>query len=163
MMIRVVSERDREAFLSLSEQFYSSPAVEHPVPRAYHEETFALLLRSQEYALGYMLEWEEECAGYALLAKTYSREAGGMVLWVEELFVLPQYRSHGLGREFFAFAEQYAKERGYARIRLEAEEENVRALSLYKRLGYEEMGYLQMYKQLRNSSQKQEDVPAISR
>ena len=153
-MIRPITAQDREVFLSLSEQFYSSPAVLHAVPRAFHEEAFAYLLSSQDYALGYLLEWEGECAGYALLSKTYSREAGGMVLWLEELFLLPRFRSHGLGSEFFAFAEQYAKEQGFARIRLEVEEENVRALSLYKRLGYQGMEYRQMYRQLRDSAQK---------
>ena len=111
-------------------------------------------MRSETYALGFMLESEGECAGYALLAKTYSREAGGMVIWLEELFVLPQFRSHGLGREFFSFLEKYTAENGYARIRLEAEEENVRALSLYQRLGFEYMDYKQMYRQLRDSSKK---------
>ncbi len=153
-MIRKICERDREVFLSLSEQFYSSPAVLHPVPKAFHEETFCELMRSETYALGFMLESEGECAGYALLAKTYSREAGGMVIWLEELFVLPQFRSHGLGREFFSFLEKYTAENGYARIRLEAEEENVRALSLYQRLGFEYMDYKQMYRQLRDSSKK---------
>lgn len=151
VMIRKISERDREAFLSLSEQFYSSPAVLHPVPKAFHEDTFRELMRSEEYAVGFMLESDGECAGFALLAKTFSREAGGLVLWLEELFVLPQFRSHGLGREFFSFLEQYAAEKGCARIRLEVEEENVRAVSLYKRLGYENMDYRQMYKQLRDS------------
>ena len=33
-MIRPITAQDREVFLSLSEQFYSSPAVLHAVPRA---------------------------------------------------------------------------------------------------------------------------------
>ena len=61
---------------------------------------------------------------------------------------------HGNAKGVVAFAEQYAKEQGFARIRLEVEEENVRALSLYKRLGYQGMEYRQMYKQLRDSVQK---------
>ncbi len=153
-MIRKITQKDRDVFLSMSEMFYSSPAVLHPVPASFHEETFCTLMRSDEYALGYLLEREGECAGYALLAKTYSREAGGMVLWLEELFVLPQFRSHGLGKEFFAFLEKYAEENHFARIRLETEEENVRAISLYKSLGYGEMEYRQLYKQLRDPSTK---------
>ena len=72
-----------------------------------------------------------------------------MVLWLEELFILEEYRSRGLGREFFSAVEAYARENGYARIRLEVEADNVRARSLYERLGYLPLAYEQMVKQLR--------------
>lgn len=88
------------------------------------------------YAYGCLLEEDGRAVGYALTATTYSRESGGKVLWLEELYILEEYRSRGLGREFFAFAEEYARRNGYARIRLEVEEDNVRARSLYERLGY---------------------------
>ena len=54
-------------------------------------------MRSRAYADGCMLEEDGESVGFGLVAKTWSREAGGMTLWLEELFILPQYRSRGLG------------------------------------------------------------------
>ena len=33
----------------------------------------------------YFFECENEAAGYGLIAKTYSQEAGGMVWWIEEV------------------------------------------------------------------------------
>ena len=148
-MIRAIENRDREAFLSLSAQFYSSAAVLHPVPQRFHEDAFDEMMRSDAYAGGFMLEADGKTVGFALVAKTYSREAGGMVLWLEELFILEEYRSRGLGREFFSAVEAYARENGYARIRLEVEADNVRARSLYERLGYLPLAYEQMVKQLR--------------
>ena len=147
-MVRKITRADRDAFLWLSEMFYASPAVMHAVPKAYHERAFEELMRSDEYADGYILESEGKIVGFGLTAKTYSREAGGKVLWLEELFVLEEYRSCGLGREFFAMAEAEAREKGFARIRLEVEEENIRARSLYERLGYRPLGYSQMVKEL---------------
>lgn len=45
--------------------------------------------------------WKDnQKAGYALLAKMFSQEAGGEVIWIDEIFVLPQFRSIGLGSEF---------------------------------------------------------------
>ena len=148
-MVRRIRREDRENFLRLSEMFYASPAVLHGVPEKYHEDMFEELMRSDEYADGYILEADGKCVGYGLTAKSYSREAGGRVLWLEELFILEEYRSRGLGREFFAAAEEYASANGFARIRLEVEEDNVRARSLYQRLGYEDLTYLQMVKELR--------------
>lgn len=157
-MIRKLEPADRDTFIRLSELFYASPAVLHPLPRAFHEEAFDEIMRSRDYADGCLLEVGGEAVGFGLVAKTYSREAGGKVLWLEELFVLPAYRSCGLGREFFAAAEQYARENGFARIRLEVEEDNVRARSLYERLGYEDLEYRQMVKQLRPSGAEGEEA-----
>lgn len=147
-MVRKMTQADREDFLRLSEIFYASPAVMHSIPFAYHERAFEELMRSDEYGEGYILEKDGKAVGFGLTAKTYSREAGGKVLWLEELFVLPEFRSCGLGREFFAMAEAQAIKEGFARIRLEVEEENGRARSLYERLGYKTLGYRQMYKEL---------------
>lgn len=148
-MIRKLEPQDRAEFIRLSELFYASPAVLHPLSHAYHEDTFDELMRSRDYADGYMLFSDGKAVGFGLVAKTYSREAGGMVLWLEELFILEEYRSRGLGREFFSAVEAYARENGYARIRLEVEADNVRARSLYERLGYLPLAYEQMVKQLR--------------
>lgn len=150
-MIRRITEGDREDFLRLSEEFYASPAVLHAVPRRYHEAAFAELMRSDEYADGFIVEADGKTVGIALTAKTFSREAGGKVLWLEELYILPEYRSRGLGREYFAFIEEYARKEGFARIRLEVEEENVRARALYGRLGYLPLEYCQMFKDLSRS------------
>ncbi len=147
-MIRRIERKDREIFIRLSEQFYSSSAVLHSVPTNYHERMFEELMRSDEYADGYILEADGKEVGFALTAKTYSREAGGKVLWLEELYILEEYRSRGLGKEFFALAEKYAADYGFVRIRLEVEEENTRARALYERLGYLPLEYRQMVKEL---------------
>ena len=46
------------------------------------------------------------------------------------------------------FIEEYARKNNFARIRLEVEEYNVRALALYERLGYRPLDYCQMVKEL---------------
>ncbi len=147
-MIRKIEEKDRKEFLRLSKIFYASAAVLHDIPERFHEKAFEEMMRSDIYAEGYLFEEEGKAAGYALNAKTYSREAGGMVLWLEELFILPEYRSRGLGRTYFALMEERAVKEGFARIRLEVEEDNVRARALYERLGYIPLAYGQMVKEL---------------
>ena len=57
----------------------------------------------------------------------------------------PEGRSRGLGREFLAYV---AERSGAARLRLEVAADNVRARALYAAMGYEELPYEQMYRQL---------------
>ena len=146
-MIRKLTENHRDLYIRMAEEFYSSDAVLHPIPRAYIERTADEALQSDAYAEIYLLECEGEPAGYGLTARTFSQEAGGSVLWIEELYIREQFRSRGLGREFFSYIEEKNKDRT-ARIRLEVEEENTGAGSLYGRRGYEKLDYKQMIKDL---------------
>ena len=74
-------------------------------------------------------------------------EAGGVMVWVEDLYIRPAYRGQGLGSRFLAWLEEQL--RGDAvMLRLETEPENERAQELYYRLGYENLNYLQMIKRL---------------
>ncbi len=120
----------------MAHDFYRMPAVDHPVPDSY--------LEKQEL---FILEWEGKVAGYGLIAKTFSQEAGGMVYWLEELYILEEYRSKGLGSEYFRYMEEH-KEEGVTRFRLEVEKENERAWKLYKRQGYDWLEYDQMIKRI---------------
>ena len=145
-MIREMKLEDRDVYLKMAHDFYHSPAVLYPIPDSYIERTFEDCMNGGTYALGYILESEGQTAGYGLVAKTFSQEAGGYVYWLEELYILDDYRSKGLGSEFFAYVEEH-KEEGVTRFRLEVEDDNVRAAALYERLGYKPLAYNQMVKE----------------
>ena len=147
-MIRKMTENDRKLYIEMAEEFYSSDAVLHPVPREYFEKTADEALRSDVYAEIFILDCEGIPAGYGLTARTFSQEAGGQVLWIEELYIREEFRSRGLGREFFSYIEEKNSGKA-ARLRLEVEEDNTRAISLYKRLGYEMFDYKQMVKNVK--------------
>ena len=76
MEFHKLQEADRDTFLEMAREFYHSDAVLKPVPDSYFENTLKECLRSDEYLLCYILEWGENAAGYALLSKSYSPEAG---------------------------------------------------------------------------------------
>ena len=147
-MIRKITEKDRALFLRLSEEFYRSDAVSHAIPSSHHERAFEEVMRTDTYTEAFFIECGGEVAGYLLTSNAYSREAGGMMLWVEELYLMPQYRGRGLGQEAFAFIEQKAKQEDLRRIRLDVCESNRRAIALYERLGFGELEYKQMIKDL---------------
>lgn len=143
-MIRPIRQNDREHYLSMAHAFYESDAVLAPVPLSHMEKTFDLLMEGSPYAEAFILEKEGKTAGYALLARTWSQEAGGEVIWIEEIMVLPEFRGMGLGTEFFAFLEErFPKAK---RFRLEVEDENEGAVRLYKNLGFSWFDYKQMKK-----------------
>ena len=88
-MFRRITKDDRALYLSLAREFYASPAVLHGVPDAYLQRTFDEAVRSDTYAEIYILG---EGGGYALLAKSFSQEAGGPVVWLDEFYVREEAR-----------------------------------------------------------------------
>ena len=144
-MIRKFVPEDREDYIRFSTEFYNSSAVDKPVPREHFEQCFDEMMRSDVYVQGYMLVCDGNNVGYCVTMKTYSVEAGGITIWIDELFVLEEYRSKGLGRELFKYIEENGDKK-LRRIRLEVELENGRAISLYKKMGFEPAPYDGMWK-----------------
>lgn len=144
-MIRKFVPEDREDYIRFSTEFYNSSAVDKPVPREHFEQGFDEMMRTDVYVQGYMLVCDGNNVGYCVTMKTYSVEAGGITIWIDELFVLEEYRSKGLGRELFKYIEENGDKK-LRRIRLEVELENGRAISLYKKMGFEPAPYDGMWK-----------------
>lgn len=144
-MIRKFVPEDREDYIRFSTEFYNSSAVDKPVPREHFEQGFDEMMRSDVYVQGYMLVCDGNNVGYCVTMKTYSVEAGGITIWIDELFVLEEYRSKGLGRELFKYIEENGDKK-LRRIRLEVELENGRAISLFKKMGFEPAPYDGMWK-----------------
>ncbi len=147
-MIRSVAFADRQQYITMCKEFYHSDAVLHPVPENYFRWTFDALMEHTPYAAAYIIEQDGEAAGYALLAKSFSQEAGGIVLWIEELYIRPQFQGHGLGTAFFRFLEEQ-NDGTVKRYRLEYEPDNVRGAALYRRLGFVPLAYGQMIKEVK--------------
>ena len=147
LTFRPITAADETDFYTMAEEFYHSDAVLHPIPAEYHRRAFAELMRSGQYLSGYIFTDGDNTAGFAVTNRMMQHEAGGVMVWVEDLYIRPAYRGQGLGSRFLAWLEEQL--RGDAvMLRLETEPENERAQELYYRLGYENLNYLQMIKRL---------------
>lgn len=141
-MLRPFSAEDRALYCQMAHDFYRSEAVDHTIPDAFITRTADAVLDGTPFAAIYLLEQDGTTVGYALLALTWSQEAGGPAVWVDELYLLPQFRGQGLGTKFFQELETLYP--NAARFRLEIEPDNVRAKALYTRMGFTGLNYGQM-------------------
>lgn len=142
--IRKIIQSDKDVFIEMGREFYNSDAVLYNIDDSFHYNTFDELMRSDVYLECYIFETESgEIAGYALLDKMFSHEVGGMLVWVEELYVRSEFQGNGIGTAFFKYLYENVPA---ARYRLETEPENNRARALYERKGFKNLEYLQMYR-----------------
>lgn len=74
--------------------------------------------------------------GYAIIVSYISNEYGGVVLFIDELYVRKPFRSRGVATSFFDFLSRDQKGKAKA-IQIEANRTNERAVRLYRSLGFE--------------------------
>lgn len=148
-MIRKMKKEDAEIFYKMAEQFYASDAVLHPIPKKHHFDTFNEMMRSNVYLEGYIFEYNNKPVGYAITSKMFSQEAGGIMLWIDEIYIMEEYRSIGLGTEFFNYLKT-TLDASIVRLRLEVEKDNERAKKLYKKMGFRPLEYDQMMLDLKD-------------
>lgn len=144
MNFRKIKSTDEAEYIFMAREFYSSPAVIKSVPEINFRKTLEECLSSDVYAECFIIESGCCTAGYGLILKSYSQEAGGNVIWFDELFIKERFRGQGLGEAFFRFI---FNNRPAKRYRLEVERDNVRAVKLYKKLGFGFLSYDQMIKE----------------
>lgn len=140
---RNFTKDDRNAFFTMVKKFYAPPAVLHFPGDDVMLSAFDASIDMPEYVKGYIFECDGKPAGYAMVSLKFETEVGGLAAWIEELFVEDEFRSLGIGSTFFAFLQQELAGK-IRRIRLEVGEDNLDAIRLYKRLGFEFLDYRQM-------------------
>ena len=142
-VIRSMEEKDRVQVLEMMRVFYASPAVLTNGSQEIFEADIDACLSDNPYLEGYIFENAEEIQGYAMVAKSFSTEFGKPCMWIEDIYIKTEYRGLEIGSRFLKFIED--KYPG-AIFRLEVEEENERAVNVYKKCGYEVIPYMEMKK-----------------
>ena len=142
MFFRPIRAEDFDSVLEMMRVFYASEALLIHPEESVLRRTLTDAIGPDPFVEGVIMEYAGAVAGYGLLAKSYSTEAGGHCVWIEDIYVLPEFRGKGLATAFIKFVKEKFPEA--ARIRLEAEPENERAMSVYHKAGFSELGYTQL-------------------
>jgi GNAT superfamily N-acetyltransferase len=78
---------------------------------------------------------DEKIVGIALWFLNYSTWLGKPGIYLEDLFVQPEYRGHGIGKGFMKTLAQLCIERGYERFQWWVLDWNEPSIEFYKSLG----------------------------
>lgn len=143
--IRKMTEADRENVVDMMRTFYHSPAVWTNGSEEIYNKDITACVGTSPYADGFIFEKEDEILGYGMIAKSFSTEFGKPCIWIEDLYLKEEYRGVGIGSSFFQYLE---KEYPNTIMRLEVEEENTRAVAVYRKNGYETLPYMEMKKEV---------------
>jgi GNAT superfamily N-acetyltransferase len=93
------------------------------------------LFGRRRYAETLIAEVDERPAGFALFFHNFSTFLGRPGLYLEDLFVLPEQRGHGIGRALLSRLAAIAIERDCGRMEWAVLDWNETAIGFYHRLG----------------------------
>lgn len=87
------------------------------------------------YAEVVVAEWEEKIVGFALFFTNYSTFLTQPGLYLEDLFVLSDYRGFGVGRALLGAVAAIAHQRGAGRLEWSVLDWNQNAIAFYEQMG----------------------------
>ena len=93
------------------------------------------LFNNQPVAFCHVAEVDGKIVGIALWFLNYSTWLGKPGIYLEDLFVQPEYRGHGIGKDFMKTLAQLCIERGYERFQWWVLDWNEPSIEFYKSFG----------------------------
>ena len=94
----------------------------------------------------WLADFRGTAAGYILIFETYSTFLCKPTLYLEDLFVLPQYRGKGIGGKLLEYCIELARERDCGRMEWTCLDWNSRAQEVYEGLGAVKMSEWLLYR-----------------
>jgi GNAT superfamily N-acetyltransferase len=137
--IRAARPDDVELLLELFAELAEYEHLEHEL-RATRAGLEAALFGPEQVAEALIAERDGEAVGYALFFPTFSSFLTTTGVWLEDLFVRPVHRGHGVGRALLSAVAARAREGGGDRLEWAVLDWNELALGFYRRLGAREQG-----------------------
>ncbi len=104
------------------------------------------LFGEQRFAEVVIAYYNDVAVGYALFFHNFSTFIGRPGLYLEDLFVEPEFRGKGIGKSLLQYLAQIAVERKCGRMEWAVLNWNESAISFYKRLGAAPMNEWTVYR-----------------
>ncbi len=121
-----------ELILALADYEQLSDAVTGN-PQALQDHLFG----DRPYASALIAEFSSTVVGFALFFYNYSTFLTKPGLYLEDLFVLPDYRGRGIGKSLIRHLAKLAVDRGCGRMEWSVLDWNQPAIAFYRHLGAE--------------------------
>ena len=136
LVIRLATSADEPHLLSMMRQL----AEQEPNPGVFRQalvsKTLRFFLEHPERGRIWTLLVNEEPVGYIVLTLGFSFEFHGTDAFIDELYVVPEFRRRGFGMQAVRHLEAEAKNLGVNALHLEVDKGNDPAFELYRRTGF---------------------------
>jgi ribosomal protein S18 acetylase RimI-like enzyme len=135
--IRAAMSSDARQLLPLIEAYWRHDAIAGydcaRLRRQLHE-----FLGTPAYGRAWLATGSGGALGYLLCTLVYSFEHGGLMAEIDELFVSPEHRRHGIGLALLARARAELAAHGCGWLQLQVADGNTQSQGFYSKLGFKQ-------------------------
>ena len=149
LMIRPAVPADAETILQLVRGLADYERLPPP-DRAAQDRLLRDMFSTPPRIQAFLAQYEGVAAGYAFVFETYSSFLAFPTLYLEDLFVLPEFRKKKVGYALFVAMVAEAHRRGCGRMEWSVLDWNTPAIDFYKRFGATHLKEWQVYRLVRN-------------
>ena len=114
------------------------------------EDLLKYWLFEKERAEALILEVDQVVIGFALYFHNFSTFLGKAGLYLEDLYIKPEYRHKGYGKQVFKYLAKLTLERGCGRLEWSVLDWNAPSIQFYKSLGAKPMDEWTTYRLTEN-------------
>ena len=132
--VREARESDLDRIQQLIVDLASYERAAHQVKTTIEHLRLALF-GPQPAAYALVAESDKQVVGFALYFRNFSTWEGVHGIYLEDLYVMPEYRRSGLGKALLMSLAGLAVERGYARLEWGVLDWNQPAIDFYRSIG----------------------------
>jgi GNAT superfamily N-acetyltransferase len=151
--VRKATPADTEAVLTLVDALADYEKLKRPDAEA-KKRLITDMFTERPRINAFLGEYEGKAVGYAFVFETYSSFLALPTLYLEDLFVIPEYRSKKVGYALFTAMVAEAHQRGCGRMEWTVLDWNELAIDFYKRLGATHMHDWHLYRLVRSDMEK---------
>jgi GNAT superfamily N-acetyltransferase len=123
--MRKAALEDVPRLVALMEEFYAEAA--YPLNRKRAAEAFAALLADERLGRVWFIQSESRDVGHVVITFCFSMEYGGMIAFVDDLFIQRPFRRGRLGTAALKEARDFCAARGVRALFVETGKDNVAA------------------------------------
>lgn len=145
LSIDVATRADVPTILSLVRELADFERLAHEVV-ATEEQVAESLFGARPVIECALARVDGAVAGFALWFHSYSTFLGRAGIYLEDLYVRPQFRGHGIGRSLLAHLAGIAVARGCGRMEWAVLDWNQKAIDFYESLGARPVGEWTVYR-----------------
>lgn len=131
---RPIELQDIPAVIEMMEEFYAID--NYPIDPIVSRDLMLEFLENDTLGKGWLILTDGEVMGYVILTFVFSFEYKGRIAFLDELFISPNARGKGLGKQTLDFIHEQAKLHSVRIIYLEIESHNSIAQKLYLSKNY---------------------------
>ena len=133
-VVRKASRNDIERLVALMAEFYAEGG--YPLNHRRAAEALAEFVKDDRLGQVWLIQAGSQVVGHVVVTLCFSMEYGGLIAFVDDLFVQQGFRRAGLGTAALAEVRAFCAERGVRALFVETGPDNVAAQAVYRRAGF---------------------------